>query len=99
MAFKSFILDGKKRFAQPFNHKSIADYPTLKKEFNKKKNNIDPKYISSRSNIKFYWKCKKGHEWQVAPTTRFLYSPEYKTKYKNRGKKISNSFKMPLLHE
>ena len=95
MAFKSFILDGKKRFAQPFNHKSIADYPTLKKEFNKKKNNIDPKYISSRSNIKFYWKCKKGHEWQVAPTTRFLYSPEYKTKYKNRGKRSQIHSKCP----
>ena len=67
----SFFLDGKKRFVYGFKTKSISDFPILKKEFNSKKNNIDPELVGKMSNIKFHWKCKKGHEWQASPNSRF----------------------------
>jgi hypothetical protein len=69
---KSFIFEGKQRILRKLRKtRSIITFPLLKKEFLKKKNNIDPKYISLFSNIRFYWKCSKGHVWQAAPQSRF----------------------------
>ena len=65
-----FILDGKTRIAKSFKGKSVADIPLLKKEFYINKNNINPKYISATSNIRFHWLCNKGHSFQSAPNGR-----------------------------
>ena len=68
-----FIFEGKKRYVKAVKDKSVADFQLLKKEFNTKKNNIDPKLVPYRSQINFHWKCKKGHEWQVTPGNRFTF--------------------------
>jgi hypothetical protein len=45
--------------------------PELKNEWNYKKNiNVDSKTIKSRSSIKVWWICDKGHEWEAATSTR-----------------------------
>ena len=68
----SFTFEGKKRVLRSLRKtKSIITFPLLKKEFLKSKNNVDPKYVSLYSNIRFYWKCSKGHIWQTSPQSRF----------------------------
>lgn len=48
-----------------------TEYPELLKEFDSEKNNnIDPKTLSPRANLKVWWKCKKGHSWQAVVTNR-----------------------------
>jgi uncharacterized Zn-finger protein len=45
--------------------------PEFKNEWNYKKNiNIDPKTIKSASNIKVWWICDKGHEWEAEVYSR-----------------------------
>ena len=40
--------------------------PKLAKEWNYEKNgNLKPDMVTSNSNKKVWWKCEKGHEWQV----------------------------------
>jgi len=51
-----FVFEGKKRYVKGVIDKSVADFPILKKQFNLKKNNIDPKLVPYRSQINFYWK-------------------------------------------
>lgn len=60
------------------NHKVIkgyndlaSKYPELLKEWNYEKNlNIDPTKIPYGSSKKAWWKCEKGHEWQVSVSKR-----------------------------
>ena len=83
MANTYFIFEGKKRYVKGLKGKSVADFPLLKKEFNLKKNNIDPKLVPYRSQINFFWKCKNGHEFQVTPGNRFTHlAPSSKSKSK-----------------
>lgn len=51
---------------------SIASlYPHLLEEWDYEKNgNIDPECVSRGSNLKLYWKCKKGHSWSAPPSSR-----------------------------
>ena len=45
--------------------------PTLAGEWNYKKNNgLNPTDVMPYSNIKVWWKCRKGHEWQAAINNR-----------------------------
>ena len=45
--------------------------PELVKEWNSEKNgDLKPEMFSSGSNIKVWWKCSKGHEWQALITNR-----------------------------
>jgi hypothetical protein len=45
--------------------------PEFKNEWNYKKNiNVDPKTIKSASNIKVWWICDKGHEWEAVVSSR-----------------------------
>ena len=39
-------------------------------EWNYEKNDKDPSTIAKRSKIRYWWKCKLGHEWQASPDTR-----------------------------
>ena len=87
MANTYFIFEGKKRYVKKVVSKSVADFPFLKKEFLTKKNNIDPKLVPYRSQINFFWKCKKGHEFRVTPGNRFTHlSPSSKLKTKKFSK-------------
>ena len=106
MANTYFIFEGKKRYVKKLKSKSVADFPILKKEFNLKKNNIDPKLVPFRSQIKFFWKCKKGHEFQVSPGSRFAFlAPSYsfrKSKHSKciycLNKKVSEDNNLKFLH-
>jgi len=106
MAHTYFIFEGKKRYVKEVRDKSVADFPILKKEFLVKKNNIDPKLVPYRSQIKFYWKCKKGHEFRVSPGNRFTHlSPSSKLKSKKFSKcpycsnfKVSKDNNLKFLH-
>lgn len=42
----------------------FTKYPTLKEEWDYEKNTIDPTTIVRGGSQKFWWKCKRGHEWQ-----------------------------------
>ena len=45
--------------------------PKLVKEWNYEKNgNLKPDMVTSNSNKKVWWKCEKGHEWQVSIVVR-----------------------------
>ena len=45
--------------------------PELLNEWNYEKNtNINPKNVSVGTNIKVWWKCNKGHEWQASISNR-----------------------------
>ena len=59
------------------NHKAIAgmndlftQFPALKEEWNYEKNTIDPTTIVRGGSQKFWWKCKRGHEWQSKVANR-----------------------------
>ncbi len=101
-----FIFEGKKRYVKGVKDKSIADFAILKKQFNQKKNNIDPKLVPFRSQINFYWKCEKKHEWQISPGNRFTYmAPSSKLKNKKisgcpycLNLKVSNDNNLKFLH-
>ena len=50
---------------------TIANYPHLLEEWDYEKNgNIDPRFISSGSDRKYFWKCSKGHSWKTSPLIR-----------------------------
>ncbi len=45
--------------------------PIVAKEWNYEKNGtLTPEHITANSNKKVWWKCKKGHEWQAAISSR-----------------------------
>ena len=53
--------------------KYLIDSPTLISEWNWEKNNelgLNPKTLTVGSNIKAWWMCIKGHEWQTAIVNR-----------------------------
>jgi len=85
MSLTYFTFEGKKRYVRKLKDKSVADFSILKKEFNIKKNNIDPNLVPFRSQIKFYWECKKGHEFQVSPGSRFAFLINKKFKRKEHS--------------
>lgn len=64
---------------------SLANHnPELLKEWNYKKNEIDPHNISYGTNKKVWWKCSKcGNEWQATVYNRF-YGTGCPLCYKNR---------------
>jgi DNA-directed RNA polymerase subunit RPC12/RpoP len=46
-------------------------HPQLKKEWNNEKNlKLNPKTITFGSNLKVWWICDKGHEWEAEISTR-----------------------------
>ena len=51
---------------------SLAElYPELAKEWHPTKNgNITPSMIKAKSNLKVWWKCEHGHEWQTKVNNR-----------------------------
>ena len=51
---------------------SLADMnPVIAKEWNYEKNgNLLPTHIHPNSNLRVWWKCKKGHEWQAVISSR-----------------------------
>lgn len=45
--------------------------PQLIDEWHYEKNNgLRPEEITPNANLKIWWKCKDGHQWQAAPSTR-----------------------------
>ncbi len=49
----------------------LFQYPEISKEFDLKKNkNISPRSIISKSNKKYWWKCKKKHSYIKSPGSR-----------------------------
>lgn len=46
--------------------KTLSDYPKLLKQWDFKKNDIDPFNVPARSNKKYYWKCDKCHQSYLA---------------------------------
>ena len=51
---------------------SLAEcYPDLLDEWDFEKNDsIDPAIVSSKSNLKVWWKCREGHEWRTRIANR-----------------------------
>lgn len=48
-------------------------YPELSSEWDYEKNgNLLPEHVTSGSHKKVWWKCSKGHEWQVAVSKRTI---------------------------
>lgn len=46
-------------------------YPEIAKEWDLKlNNNLEPTQILPRSNLKYYWRCHKGHIWQATANNR-----------------------------
>ena len=63
----------KAKYRESIKENCIANVkPELLEEWNYEKNlHINPETVSSGSDIKYWWKCKKcGYEWQAAPYTR-----------------------------
>lgn len=54
----------------------LSNHPELIKEWNFKKNNIDPKLVSFNSNKKVWWVCKEGHEWERSIRMRSTFNSE-----------------------
>jgi Zn ribbon nucleic-acid-binding protein len=51
--------------------KTLESYPNLVKEFDYKKNSpLKPKDLSFGSNKKVWWKCSKGHKWEINISNR-----------------------------
>ena len=51
--------------------KTLESYPNLVKEFDFKKNSpLTPKDLSFGSGKKIWWKCSKGHEWEINISNR-----------------------------
>ena len=49
----------------------VIMYPEIAEEWNYEKNGkIKPETIPFSSNKRFWWKCKKGHEWQAVVSSR-----------------------------
>ena len=50
---------------------SVASVPKLMQEWDKEKNEgISPDRLSLGSNIPVWWRCEKGHSWQINPNHR-----------------------------
>lgn len=65
----------KAKYRESIKENCIANVkPELLEEWNYEKNlHINPETVSSGSDIKYWWKCKKcGYEWQATPYTRTL---------------------------
>ena len=46
-------------------------FPDLVREWHKEKNaNLRPEGIRPKSNMKIWWQCSAGHEWQAQPSSR-----------------------------
>ena len=45
-------------------------FPELVSEWNYGRNTILPSDVTSHSNVKVWWKCKKGHEWKTSVNHR-----------------------------
>ena len=63
----------KAKYRESIKENCIANVkPELLEEWNYEKNlHINPETVSSGSDIKYWWKCKKcGYEWQATPYTR-----------------------------
>ena len=63
------IIGSKKELAK---ENSIAKlYPDIVEEWDYEKNvPLDPYYFTRGSNVKVWWKCKKGHSWQASISNR-----------------------------
>jgi len=44
--------------------------PELAFQWNYEKNETSPEFVSAYSNLKYWWKCDKGHEWKATPANR-----------------------------
>ena len=50
-----------------------SEYPELAKQWNEGRNaanNMSFEDVSRGSNVKVWWRCEKGHEWQASPNAR-----------------------------
>ena len=50
-----------------------SEYPELAKQWNESRNaanNMSFEDVSRGSNVKVWWRCEKGHEWQASPNAR-----------------------------
>lgn len=66
------ILKIRERMSFYFKDRSIAlKCPDIAKEWNYEKNGeLTPDLMSAGSNMKIWWKCNLGHEWQATPNSR-----------------------------
>lgn len=58
-----------KKFLSGYNDLETL-YPELAKEFNEEKNNVKAKAVLAGGDIKYWWKCKKGHNYDVSIKNR-----------------------------
>jgi len=57
------------RYADSINN-LLALYPDISKEWHPLKNKIKPENVTAHSNLKVWWQCKEGHEWQATIDNR-----------------------------
>lgn len=48
----------------------VSENTALAAEWNHEKNDVSPESITQGSNVAFWWKCKKGHEWKAKVNNR-----------------------------
>ena len=78
-SYESLVINRIKGCGCPYcsNHKAVAgvndlftQFPELRNEWDYEKNSIDPTTIVRGGKQKFWWKCKRGHEWYCAVSSR-----------------------------
>ena len=50
----------------------MTTHPALTDEWNWEKNKLKPTQITSGSDLKVWWKCERGHEWEATVANRSL---------------------------
>ena len=65
-----------RQYITTIKEKSIAEnYPNAVKEWDVKKNNgITADMVNANSNVKYWWKCDKGHSYQSTPANKLPYN-------------------------
>ena len=60
-----------KRQRTPKKGKSLAElHPEIVKEWNFERNNLSPDKVKCSSQLKAWWKCENGHEWEAVISNR-----------------------------
>lgn len=52
------------------NGSLLDNYPLVSEEWDYDKNEMTPNYVTSKSNMKVWWKCKNGHNWEATINSR-----------------------------
>ena len=58
------------RFLSGSVNSLAAQYPETAKLFDREKNKLSPEEIFPKTNLKYWWRCSRGHSWQATPNAQ-----------------------------